>query len=111
MIKDKLTTGQLKVIARIQNSIPKQWLDNVTVTKQKYSTTNEIIDKALADPDVSEEVKAQCRMVRDSGFLDKEVTTDVPKYAKLIEAYVLREIKKAVKRGELPKNYDKKTKN
>lgn len=100
---NQLTPEQLKVIARIQNSIPKMWLDNITHKEKPGGVALEIIEKALVDPEVSEEVKQKCRLMKDSGYLDKEIDVENPQYTKLIDEYVEREIKKAVKRGELPK--------
>jgi hypothetical protein len=99
----RLTPDQLKVIARIQNSIPKIWTDNVTHKVKTNETIKEVIEKALVDPDVSEETKAKCLSIKNSGELDKEMDVEDPKITKLIDEYVDREIKKAIKRGELPK--------
>ena len=107
MEKLELTLEQKKVIARIQNSIPKMWIENVTHKEQLAPTIKEVIERALLDPEVSEEVKARCLMIKNSGDLDKERDVENPKYAKLIDSYIDREIKKAVKRGELPKKYKK----
>lgn len=100
---NQLTHDQLKVIARIQNSIPKMWLDNVTHKEKHGAVMLEIIEKALVDPEVTEEIKEKCRLLKSSGYLDKEVDVENPKFTKLIDDYVEREIKKAIKRGELPK--------
>jgi hypothetical protein len=64
------------------------------------------------DPDVSEETRSKCLAIKESGVLEKESEIEDPKITKLSEDYVDREIKKAIKRGELPKKYDtnKKTK-
>jgi len=100
---NKLTLKQKQVIARIQNSIPKGWLENVVSKKPFAPVTMKIITKGLADPDVSNETKAKLITLRDSGFVNKVVDVENNKYVKLISDYVDKEVKKAIKRGELPK--------
>jgi hypothetical protein len=107
-MKDKLSPEQLKVLARIQNSIPKEWIDNASTIKPMSPTLVEMIERALVDPEVSEETKAKCLTIKNSGYLEKTISVDNPKFTKLIDDYVMREIKKSVKRGELPKKLIKK---
>jgi len=99
----KLTRPQLSVIARIQNSMPKEWLNNITHKEKATPVVDEIIDKALADPDVSQETKDNFKLLKDSGYLNREKDVENTKYTKLIDDYVDRELKKAIARGELPK--------
>lgn len=100
---EKLTDKQKAVLKRIQDSIPKEWLCNATTEQETYPALKEIIDKALADPETSKELRDKCLMIKNSGHLDRKSTIENPKFTKLIDQYVQREIKKAIKRGELPK--------
>jgi YHS domain-containing protein len=61
-----------------------------------------VFEKALEDPNISEEKKQQVRNLLESGQLDKEVTTEDRKIAKMLDDYVIREMKKSVKAGRLP---------
>jgi len=99
---EKLSKEHLKVLARIQNSIPKEWTNNATHKEKATSVIEEVIEKALVDPEVSDEIKAKCLMIKNSGQLYKEIEVDNPKITKLIEQFIDREIAKAIKRGELP---------
>jgi translation elongation factor EF-1beta len=92
-----------KVLERIQNSIPKEWLDNLTRKEPIAEPVKEIIERALVDDEVSEEVKEKFRLVKDSGYLDKEIEVENGEITLKIDKYIDEEIEKAIKRGELPK--------
>ena len=61
------------------------------------------MERAVKDPDVSDEDKKQYQAVLDSGFFDKEIDEEQTDVAQLIDAYVEKEILKAVAIGKLPK--------
>lgn len=99
----KLKPEHLKVLRRIQDSISKEWLDNVVMKEEIAPTSKLIIKKALKDKEVSKEVKERLKNALDSGYLDQMIEVTNPEIEKKIDDYVMEEIEKAVKRGELPK--------
>jgi hypothetical protein len=107
---EKLTTQQKLVLARIQNSIPKLWIDNVLTKVKAYPALIEIVEKGLSDSEVSQEVKDKLKLIQNNDELYKEIEIENPKYTKLIDKYTQREINKAIKRGELPKQKNDKNK-
>lgn len=106
MIKEtfeKLTPEQKQVIIDIQKSIPTEWLKAVTRREKIAPTSKLIMEKALLDPDVSEELKKEFKAVLGSGYFEKEIDVEVPEVAQLIDAYVEKEMIKAVIAKKLPK--------
>lgn len=108
---ETLKPEHIKVLTRIQNSIPREWLNNVTHTVKEDTVILDIVEKGLADPEVSEEVKAKLRLVKESGYATPEREVENTKITKLIDDYVKKEIKKAIARGELPKKAKEANKN
>lgn len=114
-MKKILTAEHEKVLQRIQASIPKEWLDNVTrkeMLAPKQAKLLRDIASGKPNPDIKkgyvftaqqiEEAKA----IIDSGKIDeleKMVDVENKEITKQIDAYVDSEIQKAVARGELPK--------
>jgi hypothetical protein len=99
----RINKKHMAVLKRIQASIPEELLAKV-VYKEKVSdgVVGEIITKGLADPEVSAEVKEKLMLMKESGFLDKEVEVENLEVTKEIDAYIDSEMEKAIKRGELP---------
>jgi hypothetical protein len=91
------------VLRRIQDSIPKELTERVTKKAPLAPTIKEVIERGLADPKVSPEIKHKLQVVKDSGYLDKEIEVEDPEITKQIDEFVEKEIEKAVLRGELPK--------
>jgi hypothetical protein len=105
----------IKVLQRIQDSIPTELLAQVTKRERIAQPVEEIIERALIDPEVSQETKERFQMVKDSGYLDREIDVENREVTRKIDQFIESEIEKAVKRGELPKgkkfrNLDKKVK-
>lgn len=93
-----------KVLKRIQDSVPKEWLAKLVVKKPVAPTIRMAYERALNDPDVSDELKNKARILLDSGYLDKEVEVVDKRYETYINKFIDKEIEAAVKRGELPKS-------
>ena len=100
---DKLTPEHKKILLDIQKSVPLEWVKAVTERVSIAPVSEEIMKRALVDPEVSEETKKEFRMVIDSGFFEKKVDVEVELVAELIDAYVGKEIIKQVLKGKLPK--------
>lgn len=100
---DKLNPEHQQVLIDIQKSIPMEWTKAVTKRVPIAPVSKEIMERAVKDPDVSEEDKKQYQAVLDSGFFDKVIDEEQQDMAALIDAYVEKEILKAVAIGRLPK--------
>jgi hypothetical protein len=98
----KLTHENLIVLERIQKSIPKDLLKGLLKKEKIAPVVEEIVKRGLKDKEVTEAVKFKLRMIRDSGILKKKIDVLNESIAKKIDKYVEDEIKKAVKRGDLP---------
>lgn len=99
----KLTEEQTQVLNDIQKSIPKEWTDNTIKVEKVAPVTKEIIERALEDPDVPEKDKEEYRLVLNSGYLDMEIEKEQEDIKELIDAFVEKEILKAVAAKKLPK--------
>lgn len=94
----------LRVLKRIQASIPTEWLEKLVEKKPIAPTMKFAFEKALNDPNVSEELKKKAQTMLDSGYLDKEVDVINKRYETYIGKFIDNEIELATKRGELPKS-------
>lgn len=93
----------LKILQDIQNSIPKELLDNLMVKSPLTPTMKEAHLRALDDPEVDEKTKYRLKLVLDSGALDREVEDVNPEVEAKIDDYINTKIDEAIKRGDLPK--------
>jgi hypothetical protein len=100
---DKLTPEHKKILLDIQKSVPLEWVKAVTERVSIAPVSEEIMKRALVDPEVSEETKSEFKRVIDSGFFEKKIDVEVELVAELIDAYVGKEIIKQVLKGKLPK--------
>lgn len=91
-----------KEMARIQQSIPRAWLDYVVSETHLTPTIKDVVEKAIEDKDFPEEKKKQLLHLKEMGYFDKKIVRQNEKIAKMIDEYVTREIKKSVKAGRLP---------
>jgi hypothetical protein len=105
----------IKILQEIQSRIPTDLLDRLIKKEPVAPTINEVMEKALADPEVDEKLKVKLQNIKDSQYL--ETTRDVidSEVEKQISDFVEAEIQKAIDTGLLPKkpnvkNYVKKTK-
>lgn len=91
-----------KVLKDIQSRIPPDLLKYVAHEKKATPTVELVVQKALEDPSISEEKKVQLRALVDAGEFSKMRVIENPKIAKMINEFVQREIRKEVKKGNLP---------
>ena len=101
--KPKLTEAQRATLQKIQKSVPDEWYGRLIVERQSFATVREVARLAVDDPEVSDEVKDKARMLLDSGLLDKTERDAEPVVAELVDAYIAKEILKAVIAKRLPK--------
>lgn len=101
---ETLAPAYSKVLKRIQDSIPKAWLEKLVRKVPQAPTIKKAYLRAIDDPNVSEEIKRKARIILDSGYLDKEIEVVDKKWEAHINKFIDTEIKASVKRGELPKS-------
>ena len=98
-----MNTKVSREIRRIAETIPEDLVKNLLVLKPSYNATLEMIDKALAEPDLNPKLRRRLTLIKDSGMLDaKELVTDAAIEEKL-EAWWDEEIQLAIKEKRLPK--------
>lgn len=100
---DQLSPEHKQVLIDIQKSVPKEWTDAVVKRVDIAPISKEIMERAVKDPDVSDEDKKQYQAVLDSGFFNKKIDEEQFEVAQLIDAYIEKEMLKAVIAGKLPK--------
>lgn len=106
---ETLNPEHKQILLNIQKSVPIEWLSKVTKREHIAPTIKEVMEKALIDPEVSEETKEECRMVLNSALMNQQVDSEVESVAELINAYVEKEIIKAVMLKKLPQFKKKKS--
>ena len=102
---EQMNPAHAKVLKRIQDSIPKSWYEGLIKKVPVAPGIKEACERAVKDkdPKITAEVKKKAQMLLDSGMLDKFMEVEDPKYARLINTFLDKEIAAAIKRGELPK--------
>lgn len=103
-MKKKIWTEEAisKKLIEISASIPKNLQKYVVFEIAKTPTMEFVFRKALDSPDISEEKKAQIRILLATGDFSKMKQKEDPKIAKMIDNYVGRKINEAIKKGQLP---------
>ena len=99
---EKIKPEYSKVLKRIQDSIPQDWLKKLTKKVPSAPTMKKVYELALKDDNVSDETKRKAQAILDSGLLDKEVEVVDKRYETYINKFIDKEIEAAIKRGELP---------
>lgn len=95
----------LKVLQRINASIPKELTDNLMHEVDGYAETKRLMELALLEPTLDEEKKESLRNLKLSGMLDSKITMEEnPEISKKIYEYIMAEVTKKVEEGELPKS-------
>lgn len=105
MASRKLQKQIWREMRRISENVPPELLANL-MTKEKLSPTlNEVITRAMGDPNVelTVEQRARFQALIDGGYLDREVDVVNPDAEAALSAYYEAEIAYAVKIGRLPK--------
>jgi hypothetical protein len=98
-----------KVLKEIQSRVPKEFLKGVVTERPLTPVMEKVVDDALASPDFPEAKKLRLQHLKDAGEFNKKTYYQSPKYAKMIDNFVNREINKAVKAGRLPNKKQLKT--
>jgi FMN-dependent NADH-azoreductase len=102
MTQDKIN----KVLAGIHSRIPKGLMSNVVREFKATPHLEELIELAINDKDFPEFKKEALKVARDAGDFSKKKIREEPRIAKMIDEFVSREIKKEIKKGNLPKKFN-----
>lgn len=100
---DRLKPEYVKILRRIQDSVPKEWIAKLTRKVPVAPTIKKAYERAVKDPEVNDELKRKAQLILDSGYLDKEVEVIDKRVENQINKYIDKEIEAAVIKGELPK--------
>lgn len=91
-----------KVLREIQSRIPPMLLKNAIEEKALSPTIELVLNKALESETIDDEKKTHIRNALLSGEFSRKGYAENPKYTKMIDNFVNREINKAQKEGRLP---------
>lgn len=86
--------------ARVPKLLRERAVTEVKATPTIEFVYQKFIEDGFGTPEQREKVQA----LLDSGVLSKTKPIENPKITKMIDQFITREIKKAVKQGKLPKN-------
>lgn len=100
---EQLSPEHQRVLMDIQKSVPVEWTLQVTKREDLAPATKEILAKAIEDPEVSEEFKEKARNILASKILDQKIDTEDSLVADLVDAYIEKEVAKAISLKRLPK--------
>ena len=97
--------AHLKVLQRINASIPKELTSNLMHEVDGYAETKKFIDIALNEKTLDPEKLESLQNLKLSGYLDTKISQEVnPEIEKKIYEYIMQEVQKKVDSKELPKS-------
>ena len=96
-----------KTLQDIQARVPKIFRERVVIEKKSTPTMEKVVKIAMEDMSISVEKRNALKILYDNGDFSKTIPFEDKKYVKLIDEFVTREIKKEIKKGNLPKRYEK----
>jgi len=103
MIKfEDLTEEQKQTVVSIQQSVPQEWMDNLMTKEKTAPVVREMLEKAIADHSVPKEKREEYQLILDSGYVDMETEVVRDDVSGLIDAYIEKELTKAIIAKKLP---------
>lgn len=107
-----MNSKKLKKIKAIEKQVPQEWRDKLMVEEYVAPDLREEAIKTLTEleEEGATDTKDYLRLKHlfDAGYYDAKETKVDPIYAKKIEDFVEKGLRKAIKNGELPKPSDDK---
>jgi len=95
----------LKILQQINASIPKELTDNLMMKVDQYAETKRLIELALIDKELDPEKRESLENLKLSGHLDSRIVDEInPEIQQKIYQFIMDEVTKKVKNGELPKS-------
>lgn len=80
--------------------------DRIIKTAEMTPTIKKVALEALKSGETKQELKDRLKLLIESGQLDKPKYVEDPKYAKMANNIIQREINKSIKAGRLPRKVD-----
>lgn len=105
-----MNQSKLKKIKEIESRIPQEWRDNLMkkqyvapdLRQEALNTLKEYEEQSELSPEDQKDYR-RLKNLFDAGYYDAEEMVVDEKIAKKMEDFMERELKKAMKSGELPK--------
>ena len=90
------------VLSDINNRVPKLLRNKVIVEVKKTPDLEFVVNEILTKKLLTEEQRNHLQILWDAGDFSKTGPMEDPKVAKQIDQFINREIKKEIKKGNLP---------
>lgn len=91
-----------KVLGDIQKRVPadmrRRVVEEVDATPTIRMVMEKVVDMESIDPEKREAIKG----LLEAGEFSKKIVRENPKYAKMVDEFVSREINKEIRKGNLP---------
>lgn len=94
-----------KELGRIQQSVPEFIKKNILEVVDATPDLRQAVEHALTDDEFPEDKKKGLKALNDLKMFSQKKVVENPKYIKMQEEWINREINKSVKAGRLPKKY------
>lgn len=94
--------GINKTLQEISSRIPEKLRKALYTEELATPTVKMVMEEALKSDSISPEKKEQIRSLQEAGYFDKKKYAENPKIVGMIDNYMNREFKKAIKDGRLP---------
>lgn len=91
-----------KVLKEINDSIPKEWLNQLTSKVWANPVIRKVVDKGLADPEVTGELRTKLETIKMSDVYKEEVEVINEDIERKIDEHLTRKVRQATKEGRLP---------
>lgn len=91
-----------KVLSEIHQRVPVALRKAVAIEVDASPTVLMVMQQAVGMESIAPEKREQIQKLIDAGEFSKKKVVEDPKIAKMIDEFIAREIKKEVKKGNLP---------
>lgn len=91
-----------KELRKINANIPALLKENAYSEESLTPTIEKVMEEALLSDNISEEKKAEVLRLKEQGYFKRKKIIENPKYVKMVDEWITRQLKKAVKEGRLP---------
>lgn len=92
----------VEVLREIQREIHHDLLKAAVISKKATPTVEKVLREAVKSKTIDPEKRQQIQNLLDTGDYSREKPQEVAKYTKLIDQFVNRKIREAIKAGRLP---------
>lgn len=92
----------IKVLKEINESVPKAWWKMLIKKVWAYPVIRELVDRGLADPEVTKETRDKLITLKLSSEYSEEMEVIDEEIEKKIDELLTRKVRQATKSGRLP---------